>query len=391
MPTNVDINKSIAITAAIIINVIGPCVFIVQPGFVQGLVEHVGFSEREAGYVAAVEMWGIAITTLILVFLSNRLNWRSIIRLSAILMITGNLASIIFQDPIGFAVTRGIVGIGAGGMISLGFTILGLTRNPDRNFGYMIMWVLLYGAIVMALLPIIFETMGMNGLLVFFALFASISFLFVRNLPDSAEERVDLLEGTITVAPIFRSLAVASVFMFFVGIGAIWTYLFLIGINAGGTEQQIANALMLSQFAAVAGALTAATLANRFGRIRPVTAGLLGCLIPQFFLFNVTGIAVYIIAVCVFNFAYNMTHPYFYAVLSSIDRSGQIIRYAVAGQMIGAALGPSIAASVVESGSLANVITVAIVAFAISLVLIFPPLLNHGQSIKQPVCYGASD
>ena len=40
------------LVAAILVGVIGPEVFIVQPGFVEGLVQHLGFDERSAGYAA---------------------------------------------------------------------------------------------------------------------------------------------------------------------------------------------------------------------------------------------------------------------------------------------------------------------------------------------------
>lgn len=52
----IDINSRPTIAAAMLMAVIGPEVFIVQPGFVQGLVELLGFTDSEAGYVASSEM-----------------------------------------------------------------------------------------------------------------------------------------------------------------------------------------------------------------------------------------------------------------------------------------------------------------------------------------------
>lgn len=380
---SVDINSPISITAAIFISVVGPSVFIVQPGFVQGLVEYYGFSEQQAGYVAAAEMWGIAITTVLLIFLTSRVNWRHIIYFSLTLMILGNFASLLFTDVVNFSVARVIVGIGAGSLISLGFTIIGLTSKPDRNFGFMIMWVLIYGALLLAALPTIFHMVGLKGLIIFFALFSAIAFPLVKFLPRSAEERTELNEDSINARLLYRVLAVASVFIFFSGIGVIWTYLFLIGTYGGGTEQQVANALMVSQFLGAIGAFVAAKLGNRYGRINPVVAGLAGCLFPMAFLYGKMGMVVYVLAVGTFNFAYNMTHPYLYAVLSSIDRSGNIFRYAVAAQMLGLAVGPAIAASVVEPENFAGVLWCSMGFFLLTLFLILPPLFNHSLQMKQ--------
>jgi len=59
----VDVNDRRALVAAILLGVAGPEVFIVQPGFVQGMVQYLGFDDRAAGYVASAEMFGIAATT----------------------------------------------------------------------------------------------------------------------------------------------------------------------------------------------------------------------------------------------------------------------------------------------------------------------------------------
>jgi hypothetical protein len=66
-----------------------------------------------------------------------------------------------------------------------------------------------------------------------------------------------------------------------------------------------------------------------------------------------------------------------------LDRSGFVIRYAVAGQMLGTAIGPTIAASVVEPGMFTNVITVSIFFFALTMLFIIPPLINHRRAVKQ--------
>ena len=58
--------------AAILVGVIGPEVFIVQPGFVQGLVEYLGFNDSSAGYAASIEVWGITATTVLMTSLKNR-------------------------------------------------------------------------------------------------------------------------------------------------------------------------------------------------------------------------------------------------------------------------------------------------------------------------------
>src|SRR6516225_9362130 len=82
------------LTAAILVGVVGAEVFIVQPGFVQGLVEKLGFDERGAGYAASIEVWGITATTLLMTFFAQRFNWRKVITVSLLVVAIANAACI---------------------------------------------------------------------------------------------------------------------------------------------------------------------------------------------------------------------------------------------------------------------------------------------------------
>jgi hypothetical protein len=75
---SVDINSRQTVFSMFLVGVIAPEVFIVQPGFVQGLVELLGFDDRGAGYTASAEMWGLAATTILMTFIAHRVNWRSV-------------------------------------------------------------------------------------------------------------------------------------------------------------------------------------------------------------------------------------------------------------------------------------------------------------------------
>ncbi len=373
----VDLNTSKPLIAAIVMAVIGPEVFIVQPGFVLGMVEYMGFSEKMAGDIASAEMWGIALTTVLMTFFAHRFNWRQVFFISLLIMIVGNLASMFADTPLLFGIWRFVVGLGAGGLVSLSFTVVGLTDKPDRNFGYLIMWVLVYGAIVLMAMPTAYQLVGMTGVLIFLALLPAIGLMFVRYLPTSGAEHVQVEADAVNLPSNFKYLALLAMFCYFLGQGVVWSYLFLIGITGGGTEQEIANGLTASQFFGVAGAFTAAMLGSKWGRSVPLSIGILGTLIPLFWLFGSMGALIYAIAVCVYNYSWNITHPYLLAAMASFDRSGRVVTYAVAAQMLGIANGPWIAARVFTEGDFSNVIWLGIVLFSASLVFILPPVLKH--------------
>ena len=107
----VDVNSSISISSTIYLGVIGAAVFIVQPGFVQGLVEYYGFSVQQGGYIASAEVWGIALTTLLLALGGHAYSWQRILKLSVVLFVLGNLASLLTTEMFLFSVLRFITGI----------------------------------------------------------------------------------------------------------------------------------------------------------------------------------------------------------------------------------------------------------------------------------------
>jgi predicted MFS family arabinose efflux permease len=73
--------------------VIGVLTFIIQPGIVQGIVATFGFTEQQAGWVAAAEMGGLAVAAGILALWTDRINWHRTLRNGAPLAAGADLAS----------------------------------------------------------------------------------------------------------------------------------------------------------------------------------------------------------------------------------------------------------------------------------------------------------
>lgn len=379
-PAKSTASASGSLPAAILVGVIGPEVFIVQPGFVQGMVAWLGFSEPQAGYAASAEMFGIATTTVLLSFIAHRLNWRRVFFAALLLMFAANALSTMTADFEVFTALRFVSGLGAGALISLSFAAIGLTDNPDRNFAWLIVWVLAYGAVGLLLMPTAYAAGGLDTVLWFFALFPLAGLPFVRRLPETGENAVPAEDDAVTLPAALRGLALMAMLTYFLAQGVVWAYLFLIGLGGGLAEQQVANGLTLSQFAGIAGALAAVIAGRRFGRSAPLTLGILGGAVCLWFLAGTFEFVVFAIAVSVYNFAWNLTHPYLLGAMASFDRRGRVVVYAVAMQMTGLAIGPALAASIVEAGGYLNVLAVGAGLFVLSLALVLPPVVSQART-----------
>lgn len=379
------INSQRTLIAALVVGVIGPAVFVLQPGFVQGMVQYKNFTEKQSGYIASAEMWGIAATAFVMIFLASRFNWRCIIAGSIALIALANIASI-FTDSVGFfAAWRFVVGLGSGALVSLSFTVIGLTKNADRNFAYLIMLLLSYGAFGLLIMPSAYNLVGLNGVILFFALFALVALPLLRYIPVSGESHVNPDSDSLNLPPLYKIMAVGAMLFYFIGQGAVWAYLFLIGVGGGVGEQQVANSLTLSQVLGAAGALSVVLVGIRFGRLLPISVGIFGGVLSLVLLIGKIDFVIYAVAVGLFNFAWNMTHPYLMASLANFDSRGRLVVYGVAGQMFGLAIGPAIAAYSIQGTNYDIVSWLGIVFFVGAFLLIMPPII---KIYNQAVCSG---
>ena len=225
--------------------------------------------------------------------------------------------------------------------------MMGLTERSDRNFGYIIVWVLTYGALGLLVMPSVFATIGMNGMLVFFAAFSAAGYLFVRHLPDSGES-VALKEGRADYSVAVKRVSLLAILLYNIAIGIVWAYLFLVGLDAGMAEQSVANALTTSQFLGIAGAFLAVVLEVRLGRLLPLAIGIIGGAASIYLLVGDGDGDIsanrYWIGVCGFNFLWNLSMPYMLATLADFDLRGRMVVHGVSMQFIGYAVGPFIAA-----------------------------------------------
>jgi len=174
-----------------------------------------------------------------------------------------------------------------------------------------------------------------------------------------------------------------TLFIYFTAQGVVWAYLFLIGTDAGVSEGGVTAGLTISQFTGVAGAFIAAVVADRFGRIAPLILGTMCSVVSLGILLGQVNVVVYGLAVCLFNLAWNQTHPYLLAALASFDRTGKLVVYGVAAQFIGIAFGPGLAAIIIGEASFSVIILLGIVLFLLSLVTMLPALVKEKRELDK--------
>ena len=366
----------------------GAQIIAIQPVWVQGLVGHAGRDASAAGYVLSAEMAGLAVATVLIALFGRRLPWRTTLVTALTVAILGNLTSVALVDATQvLSVVRFVTGLGAGTCVTLGFTALGRTARPDRNFGLCVATTLLYATVVFKLAPWLLGQAGLAALCLVFASVGVAVLPLVRYLPASAAEESKTAQPVAKHAGLRPWLGVAAFLTYFTAQGAFWTYAALVGTWHGISERAVASHLAAAQVAGLAGALVPVVLGARLGRRWPTVVGLALGLVPALVFHGEFTERVYLYAILMYNFGWCMTHPFLLGIVAAYGESGRYVTFAVAGQKLGLALGPSLAAMVLARGSYGDVFALAAVAFAITLVLAVPaarPILRsavRGESL----------
>lgn len=377
-----DVNSRATRFTSYLLGVVGVEAFILQPGLVQGFVDLLGLSDRNAGFVASAEMTGVAMTAIVACVFAHRVNWHRALTAALVLALLGNIASAFTDGPWTLAAARFVTGLGHGWLISLSFGAIGLMRETDRNFALYLTWVLTYGAVGLLILPSVFDLVGLQGVFLAFSVFCGLSLLTVRFMPTLTGTQQEVHPTAIEMPASMKATALLGVLAYNIAQGIAWAYLFLIGTSGGLGEQPVANALFLSQIAGVIGALTAVIVADRYGRLGPLAIGILGGAASLTPLLGSFGLATYTVSVVGFNLLWNMVLPYILAAVSSFDRRGMMTIYAIAMQMTGLGVAPAIAAFMLtEEGGYAPLIMSSIGFFLVSFALILFVTFEHRRAL----------
>ncbi len=378
-----DADRTSSIAAAVLLSISANVSFIIQPGLVGGFVDVLGLSEEAAGQLAAMEMFGVAIATIVLAVASLRVNWRTSLALFALIAVVGNYFSANADGMEQLSQARFVAGFGHGGLISLSFSAIGLTTRTDRNLGIYLTVLLSYGALGLLFMPYLLDSIGINGLFIAFgcaALLALFALPFMPSGPKKAEE-IEVPSGPMRWRLLLPTLL--GFLAYNISQGIAWAYLFLIGLSGGLEEQAVANAMFISQVFGVVGAILAVVISAKvFGRFGPITLGVLGGAAFIALLMPGVTFVTYLVAVCGFNLAWNKVLPFILAAIADFDVRGRVMSFALAIQMGGLAIGPYIASQVVGDGNFFAVELASVLFFIVGYMLLIVPIMAHQKILR---------
>ncbi len=383
-------DKPTTIAAAALLSCIGVYAIMAGPIMTEVLVKSLGFTDAVAGNISAIEALGTALAPLAATLWMWRVHWRTAAIFAIVVVVAGNVLSS-YQTTEGAltAIRFGVGFLGQGTAFVLAIGIIGSTAQKERNFAFLIAAQVALGVLCFRLLPMSvpgFEEGGVGGVLLPLAALALLTLATVGWLPQSAAAGGHHAAGTQTAGsagPAFIALAVMLIWC--TGLGAIWFYIKLIGTYGGISSDDVGNALAITTFVAMLGALFASWLADRIGRIIPVTVALLAQVAMIYLLQGQMSFLQFAVTAALFQTFWNLTGPYLMGTIALSDNTGKVSLLIPTAQIGGFFLGAFIVSAFLTGEGFGPANAVAITCFLLALALFIPTAMRLNRRLaSQP-------
>jgi predicted MFS family arabinose efflux permease len=364
----IDVDRPSAVASVIVLGAVGSMVFMILPMLIGAFSDRLALGRREIGWVGSADMSGMFLSAVVATWWIRRVDWRPVAWAASALLVASHLLSAQLTGFVPLVAVRFLAGFAGGALMSVALTALGDGRDPDRFFGLFICAQMTLGAVGLWAVPGILERFGLPGLFQALAGLSAAAALAIPLVPragrpprsrsGAAGERRSLLPGV---------AALVACLVFNLGIMAIWAYAERIGNAAGLPAEGIGRALGGSLLAGLAGAMLAAALGRRLGRIVPIAATLALQAVALWLLAGELSAAGYLAAVLLFSFGWNFPVPYQLAITVSVDPSGRLVVLFLSAVKLGYAVAPALAAQLIgPAGGYGTVLTLGGVCFALS-------------------------
>jgi len=351
----------------------------IMPALVDGLIEALGFSNRDAGLVGSANVYGAAVGAFSAVFVVKRINWR----MAAVALLCGmiaiDFASMLLQNPpalIGMRFAHGCVG---GLLVGIGFAVISRTTEVDRTFGYLLTIQFGLGGLGLIYLPPLVPAFGTKALFLSLIAFSTGTLLMLPFLSDYPA-RVDRVVTSGRGKNVkFMALALLATFLFQAANMGIYAFAIGIGKNAMLETGFVSNALGAAAWLAIAGSVLVILMSTRFGRTWPVGIAIvitaLSIWLLHFSQVKPGGweTSVYWWTNVVWGIGWAFIISYLLGMCSEFDTTGQMAALGGFASKMGLASGPAVAALIVGENNYGLLINVSVVTLGLCLLAMLLP------------------
>jgi MFS transporter, DHA1 family, inner membrane transport protein len=347
----------------------------IMPALVAGLIDGLGFTNRQAGFVGSANVYGAACGALVAVFLVRRVPWRRAEAMALVMLLLLDLVSTQVTTAGPLTALRFLHGVVGGVSVGIGLAVMARTRVPDRAFGMLLTVQYGAGGLGVMFLPRLAHQFGPQVLFLALAGFTLITLLMLPFLAEyPPRERLAAVDGAspaVKRAPLLLTLI--AVFLFQASNMGLSAFIIPLGRHYGLEDTFISNTLGFASWVGVLGSIAVIWMAGRYGRALPVAAALVVTLVGIAAFLRSDAGWVFIAANAVTAVTWSFLIPYFFGMCADFDPAGRSATLAGFFSKMGLASGPAAAALLLGEANYGLLITVSLVGIALCGVAVLGP------------------
>jgi predicted MFS family arabinose efflux permease len=345
----------------------------IMAALVSGLVEGLGFSESDAGYVGSLNMYGAAAGALVAVGIVSRVAWRPFAACALLGLIAIDAASIFVTTPHALMAMRFLHGTVGGMLVGVSYGVFSRTRSPDRVFGMLLVVQYGLGGLGIMTLPKLVPLYGHGVLFAALIAFSAVTLLMLPFLDDYPRGRIARPQAASVIRKGLLAAAVGSVFLFQAGNMGLAAYMLTLAKHAGIEADFASTALGAATWVGIAGSALVVAFGTRFGRTWPLLASAAITVLGTFAFHWSGSKLVYLLANCVTAVTWSFAIAYLLGLCAAFDPAGRAAALAGFMSKMGLASGPWVAAWLLDVADYATLINLSVIVLVASVPAMLVP------------------
>lgn len=311
-----------------------------SPFLVGTLISDGHIDAQHAGLIQSVELFAIAVTSLLLTTAIERLPRRTLALCGALLAAAMHLLSTTTRQPELLLAIRAVAGIGAGLVLTAGNAFIAEAAEPERLFGRMCAVTAVFFAAIFSALGFIAERYGMRGTYGFEGVWVLLMLLLIVRLPKTGTTAATREVRHGAPSAVLTGMILGGTLLFAICDVGVWSFSERVANSIGVTTRDSGLAMAASSVTGMMGALVVVAIGRRFGAVWPLLLGLtlFGC--TCFAVMTARAPWVYLTAMVVYQAVYTFTISYLYGTAADMDRSGRVIVATSGAALLGASIAP---------------------------------------------------
>ncbi len=325
-----------------------------SPVLISALISGLNLSEKSAGLIASSEFLTIACVSFLIAPKMGVWPRRTTAVCGALIAIVGHTCSAFAVDTTALTVARMVAGFGAGMLLAAGNAVVASAKNPDKLYSILMIVTGVAHMVLLGLAPIATTRWSYPGAYAIEVVLLLCLLPFIWLLPQHLEahaSRASTQAHSPAAFPLGNAIMIClAMTIFFARDSALWGFAQEIGSRTGMDDQAIGTVLGMTGVIGLLGAVAVAILNVRFGRLIPMTSGLVVVTILSLTICLTSDAMVFSIGIVFWQAASFFAVPYIFGIAAELDPQGRVIAACGGCLLLGASLGPAIAGTLIDLG-----------------------------------------